>query len=306
MVQCWIKPAICCVFENGIAAVELTAALMTQTDDGNITLSVARGDVQDRVQVQLIAEQLDRLTLTAPPSANQQRTGEPLIFAVTVTATGIQGGRFNPTGLSVRIDGENLQQDSFALEFVDGMAITTVTVNLLRQGFDSTARLTVESGSLVDRAVVTIGAVESLGAFMIVAADLSRQRRTGDSIDIAVRVRAVGTKNTRFNVPGLFLQVLPTGNIQADQSSYPLTFVDGLAVTTVTRKSGHRGCQCHGHPVCQQRGCHRHPARAGDRSTRKSGRGDHRRTDRGLAGSRQFHSGIWCRRDGNRYAGQCF
>ena len=225
-------------FAGGMAQTTVTVELLRQGFDGSVQLSVARGGTEDRVTVALRAvELLASLAVSAPVSVFQAETGEALEIVVVVTATNTQGNAFDPTGLSLEVTaGANttLSAVSYALDFVGGMAQTTVTVELLTQGFDGSVQMSVASGGIEERVTVALQALEVLGSLVVSAPAAVSQAATGEALEIAVTVTATGTQGSSFNPTELSLEVTAGANTTLRVTSYALNFAGGVARTTVT------------------------------------------------------------------------
>ena len=225
-------------FVDGVAQTTVTANLLTQGEDGSVLLSVTGGSSGDRATVVLGAvELLASLTIEAADRVLQERVGDDLTVAVRVLAAGTRNNAFEPQGISLEaVAGANttLTEVSYALDFVDGVAQTTVTANLLTQGEDGSVLLSVTGGSSGDRATVVLGAVELLASLTIEAADRVLQERVGDDLTVAVRVLAAGTRNNAFEPQGISLEAVAGANTTLTEVSYALDFVNGVAQTTVT------------------------------------------------------------------------
>ena len=223
-------------FVDGIAQTTVTVELVRQNVDGRLRLSVIGGGINISTTVVLVAEVFAALELQAPTRLLQPQTGSALTVTVTVIARGSQGSAYNPEALRLLVTGENIQpadQSSYALTFVDGIAATTLTLNLLAQNVDGSIRLSVIGGGISISTTVVLVA-EVFAALELQAPTRLLQPQTGSAVTVTVTVIARGSRGSAYNPEALRLQV--TGeNIQpADQSSYALTFVDGMAVTTLT------------------------------------------------------------------------
>ena len=226
-------------FAGGVAQTTVTAGLLTQGVNGLVELSVMSGDVAAQSTVSLIAvpETLEQLTITVPAVVTQTVTASDLEVLVRVEARSNYGRAFNPAGLQLELQvGANtaVAQSVYAVNFVNGVFQTMVTLSLLEQGFNGSVELLVSSGSVTDRVSVTLRAVELLASLLIDAPESVVQELIGNDLTTVVRVLATGTLGNAFNPEGVTLQVLPASNSIITINTYSLNFVGGVATATVT------------------------------------------------------------------------
>ena len=118
---------------------------------------------------------LAQLTISAPAEVTEIAIGAAIVIAVSVTATDQFGRPFDPTGLTLNVtssDNAEIPQSSYALTFTDGLANTTVTVELASAGDTRSIELSVVSGDIDD----------SKASCLVLAATLPANTRIGFSL----------------------------------------------------------------------------------------------------------------------------
>ena len=227
-------------FVSGVAnEVVIMSSLVAQQINGSLQLSVRAAAIESTRVVELRAVQtVAALAIEAPEQVQQGRTGEPLSFAVTVSATNTLGNPYAYVELELAVTdlgNARVDQSTYSLSFANGQAVAQVTVNLAEQSTDGRVMLQVVSGNGSARATVAlIVAPESLGVLNIVAPTSATQSATGESLEIVVAVTAIGTLGNSFNPEGVTLQVLPASNSIITTNTYSLNFAGGVATTTIT------------------------------------------------------------------------
>ena len=227
-------------FVGGTARTTVTVGLTSRGVAGSIEASVTRGNIESTALITLNPApiQLARLAIVVAAGATQSTPGAVIAIAVTVTATDNYGNSFAPTELVLlveRIGNARVPQSTYALSFAAGTAQTTVTVDLTDRDAAGSIRMSVSSGTISDSAVVELNpAVRLLTQLAVMAPAAVTQSTPGATIDIAVTVTARDNFDLPFNPNNLELMVKGTGNANPLPGNYTLSFVGGMAQTTVT------------------------------------------------------------------------
>ena len=231
-------------FTGGTARTTVTVELDTQGIAGRIEVSVSSGSITDSAAVVLIPsgsrQMLTQLSVSAPAAVTQTAAGAAIDVAVTVIALDNFNLPFDPTGLTLMVEGADnadVPQSTYALTFTGGTARTTVTVGLDTQGIPGRIEVSVSSGNITASAAVVLipfGSRQMLTQLSVTAPAAVTQTAAGAAIDVAVTVIARDNFNLPFDPPGLTLTVAGTDNANVSQSTYALTFTGGTARTTVT------------------------------------------------------------------------
>ena len=226
-------------FENGTAETTITVDLINRDIAGSIELSVSSGDVRDSAAVDLnpAVRLLTQLSVTAPAAVTQSAPDATIDIGVTVTASDNFELPFNPANLTLMVSGaENaeLLPGNYALTFAAGTAQTTITVSLTSRGDVGSIEVSVVSGTIQSTASITLDpAPIQLAALAVAAPAAVTQSTPGAVIAIAVTVTATDNYGSPFEPASLALLVANTGNANLLSGSYPLTFENGTARTTI-------------------------------------------------------------------------
>ena len=228
-------------FDAGMAAVTVNTDLADPFRSGSIALSVSSGTVQATASITLnhTPVRLAALSITAPAVLSQTVPGSAIDIAVTVTATDNYGRPINPAGLELAVTGLNnasvsMSQSTYALSFEAGMAQTTITVSLINPIVAGSIEISVSSGTIADSAAVSFAPPGRVLTQLSVVTDaVVTQSVPYTTINIVVTVAARDNFDLLFEPVGLTLRVVGTDGVRVLQSTYALTFDDGMVSITV-------------------------------------------------------------------------
>ena len=201
---------------------------------------------RDRVAIDAIAFTgllLAELTVESDRSSLlQAAVGELVQTQVTVTARGAFGEPMAPKGLTLEAVDSGGAAVTIAttatLVFDSGSGRAQLTVQLLPvRGSDTTLRLTVrgaDTATLIHAEELPVIAVEVPSLLEVLAPSSLRQQGQYWPLRFDVQVRAVGSKGSPWQPPGLVLQHRAVSGAAIDYSTAALSFESGLATARVT------------------------------------------------------------------------
>ena len=201
---------------------------------------------RDRVAIDAIAFTgllLAELTVESDRSSLlQAAVGELVQTQVTVTARGAFGEPMAPKGLTLEAVDSGGAAVTIAttatLVFDSGSGRAQLTVQLLPvRGSDTTLRLTVrgaDTATLIHAEELPVIAVEVPSLLEVLAPSSLRQQGQYWPLRFDVQVRAVGSKGSPWQPPGLVLQHRAVPGAAIDYSTAALSFESGLATVQVT------------------------------------------------------------------------
>ena len=227
-------------FAAGIARTTVTISLNRQgEDESDVILFVSNtaGASFGQTSIQLIAvEILSEIGLESPETVIQTVTGSPVTIAVTAMAIGGKGNLVNPQGAELVVSSIfniAVVQSTYSLNFVNGIATANVMVQLLNQ--DSGGFVSIGANRMVSQPlIINVQPAPRLNSLSLTAPEVVKQSVSGQPIEFTVTLVAAGQQGEIFNPEGLSLMVIPLFRSVPVQLSYPLNFIDGMTVTTVT------------------------------------------------------------------------
>ena len=179
------------------------------------------------------------LEIIVSTAVTETAPGTPIEIAVVASATDNFGRPFDdPAGLTLMVEGTGnvgVTQSNYALNFVSGLAQTTVTVALTRRGVAGSIEMSVVSGNIVTTASVTLNpAPRKLASITLSATDSTLLQTTANTAAAAELILiALDNYGDPIEAGSISLQLSASNDAVVQSSLTVIIGADGTARQTV-------------------------------------------------------------------------